>query len=387
MQRINTQHISAALVGLSIGLCCRGMSSSPLWKYLVYFHSESEKVREINLELLTKDLPGLASVELALDGRILICSLKDTESKTALLTKCFEEKGLNECFYVTGEVCERNRVSVLSVEGMTCQSCVKNIEFTVGKLAGVKAIKVSLQHKEAIIEHDPNLVDSQELSTAIYNMGFDASVTIAYGSSSTVSTLAQPSSASPSPPVLLASQVAVIEVDGMVCSSCTQNIETNLAKMKGVNSVTASLQEKLAEVDFDPTLVRPQELADAIYDLGFDTKVKSSDSAPSQYRSELRASPEGSTSNHASSSLQCESTSAPGEVKVCYIGIDGMTCHSCVNLIESMVKDIKGVQTVSISLAGKEGMVEYNSALTSTDAVCEVIGSSKKFCVTYVRGE
>ena len=31
----------------------------------------------------------------------------------------------------------------VEIEGMTCQSCVNNIEGTIGKLAGVKDIKVS----------------------------------------------------------------------------------------------------------------------------------------------------------------------------------------------------------------------------------------------------
>ena len=33
----------------------------------------------------------------------------------------------------------------VEVEGMTCQSCVNNIEGTIGKLAGVKDIKVDSQ--------------------------------------------------------------------------------------------------------------------------------------------------------------------------------------------------------------------------------------------------
>jgi len=32
--------------------------------------------------------------------------------------------------------------SVLSVNGMTCQSCVKNIERNVGKIDGVTSVKV-----------------------------------------------------------------------------------------------------------------------------------------------------------------------------------------------------------------------------------------------------
>jgi cation transport ATPase len=35
-----------------------------------------------------------------------------------------------------------NTTKVFSVNGMTCQSCVKNIERNVGKIDGVKSVKV-----------------------------------------------------------------------------------------------------------------------------------------------------------------------------------------------------------------------------------------------------
>ncbi|CAF4389255.1 unnamed protein product, partial [Adineta steineri] len=47
-----------------------------------------------------------------------------------------------------------NTEKVFSVNGMTCQSCVKNIERNVGKIDGVKTIKVSLDEKEARVEFD-----------------------------------------------------------------------------------------------------------------------------------------------------------------------------------------------------------------------------------------
>ena len=37
-----------------------------------------------------------------------------------------------------------NTNKVFSVNGMTCHSCVKNIERNVGKIDGVKSVKVSL---------------------------------------------------------------------------------------------------------------------------------------------------------------------------------------------------------------------------------------------------
>jgi copper chaperone CopZ len=34
----------------------------------------------------------------------------------------------------------------IRIDGMTCQSCVKNIENTISKLSGIKSIKVKNKH-------------------------------------------------------------------------------------------------------------------------------------------------------------------------------------------------------------------------------------------------
>ena len=58
-----------------------------------------------------------------------------------------------------------------------------------------------------------------------------------------------------------------------------------------------------------------------------------------------------------------------GSVKVCTLGIEGMTCHSCVSLIESTVGEMKGVVKVTVSLAERQGTVEYDSALVTPEEI------------------
>ena len=41
--------------------------------------------------------------------------------------------------------------------GMTCQSCVRNIENTVGDNAGIHSISVSLSEESATVTFDPQL--------------------------------------------------------------------------------------------------------------------------------------------------------------------------------------------------------------------------------------
>jgi len=50
-----------------------------------------------------------------------------------------------------------------SVEGMTCQNCVKAVENTLGKIDGVQKYKVDLKKGEAVVEFDPNKVNSETI--------------------------------------------------------------------------------------------------------------------------------------------------------------------------------------------------------------------------------
>ena len=58
-----------------------------------------------------------------------------------------------------------------------------------------------------------------------------------------------------------------------------------------------------------------------------------------------------------------------GSVKVCTMGIEGMTCHSCVSLIESTVGEMKGVVKVTVSLAERQGTVKYDSELVTPEEI------------------
>ena len=64
-----------------------------------------------------------------------------------------------------------------------------------------------------------------------------------------------------------------------------------------------------------------------------------------------------------------ESEKLRRSVKLCTLGIEGMTCHSCVSLIESTVGEMKGVMKVTVSLEERQGMVQYNSALVTPEEI------------------
>lgn len=62
----------------------------------------------------------------------------------------------------------------LVVTGMTCSSCVANIERTMMKQPGVISCHVNLLAKSAVIEHDPNIIGARSLAQMVEQIGYKA---------------------------------------------------------------------------------------------------------------------------------------------------------------------------------------------------------------------
>ena len=64
--------------------------------------------------------------------------------------------------------------TVIGVDGMSCQGCVRNVTDVLQALPGVEAVVVSLEQAQARIVHDAARVDKARLRAAIEAAGFDA---------------------------------------------------------------------------------------------------------------------------------------------------------------------------------------------------------------------
>ncbi len=67
--------------------------------------------------------------------------------------------------------------AVIFIEGMTCMSCVRNIEGNISVKQGVKFIRVSLEKKLGYVKFDPQGTSAQAIRSTIDDMGFTASLT------------------------------------------------------------------------------------------------------------------------------------------------------------------------------------------------------------------
>ena len=61
----------------------------------------------------------------------------------------------------------------LTVEGMTCQHCVKTITDTLNGQSGVYKVGVDLDTREVKIEYDEEITTLKQISSRIVDLGFE----------------------------------------------------------------------------------------------------------------------------------------------------------------------------------------------------------------------
>ncbi|UTH74825.1 heavy-metal-associated domain-containing protein [Chromobacterium sp. IIBBL 290-4] len=62
----------------------------------------------------------------------------------------------------------------------------------------------------------------------------------------------------------------ILNIDGMTCGGCVKSVSGVLTGMAGVSEAQVSLEGKQADIQYDPAIVSPEELAAAVADAGFD---------------------------------------------------------------------------------------------------------------------
>jgi copper chaperone CopZ len=61
-----------------------------------------------------------------------------------------------------------------------------------------------------------------------------------------------------------------LPVHGMTCGNCARTVERTLASTPGVTKVSVDLQGERATVEYDTGMVKPEVLAHAVRDLGYE---------------------------------------------------------------------------------------------------------------------
>ena len=262
----------------------------------------------------------------------------------------------------------------IEVYGMTCGHCQKSVADAISSLEGVESVDVNLESERATVSFNSQKVNLDDIKAAVRKAGYSTEIEeaaqteaqaeppgtaeISRVTSETVKVggmgLKEPEESvelSQTCPLtetceLPAEEEAPISgpkaglkeitlgVSGMTCSACAANIERVLRKKAGVVSVVVNLELGRAKVGFDPSLISPKEIQEAIESIGY--KV---------------------------------------EKDTVTLSLEGMSCASCAANIEKVLNKTNGVISASVNFPLEKAVVEFDSSRIS---VREIIAAVKR---------
>ncbi len=143
--------------------------------------------------------------------------------------------------------------------------------------------------------------------------------------------------AAESPPVPETTQTTELSVTGMTCASCVMRVEKKLKKVPGVTDAAVNLATERASVTYDPQHADPAALVKAVEAAGYGATVREQD-----------------------------------EPLSVGLGIEGMTCASCVRRVERALTKVPGVDHAAVNLATERATVTLSGQATINDLLTAV---------------
>ncbi|XP_075232705.1 copper-transporting ATPase 1 isoform X2 [Lycorma delicatula] len=296
--------------------------------------------------------PGVYEIKVSLENKLAHVVYNSHLTDPSELCDAIEDMG----FDASLPLLQKESTCRIHVQGMTCMSCVNNIQGVISKKNGVNSIVVSLEKKEAEVKYSNNITSAPIIAEWIADMGFDTNVlevdSKAYNSSSNVNNTKdycngelnkndnKCNNRKGDVVVQLDFKKCYLHITGMTCGSCVNAIEKHCNRIPGVDGILVALLAAKAEVKYDPNQIQPEDIAASITELGFPASVID------------------------------ESGSGEGVVE---LKIGGMTCASCVNKIEMSVKKIRGVHTAAVALTTQRGKFGYDAELTGPRDILEAV--------------
>ncbi|XP_009081365.1 PREDICTED: copper-transporting ATPase 1 [Acanthisitta chloris] len=157
----------------------------------------------------------------------------------------------------------------VQVTGMTCASCVANIERNLRREDGIHSILVALMAGKAEVRYNPAVIHPSAIAELIRELGFGATVMENCGEGD---------------------RILELVVRGMTCASCVHKIESTLMKTNGVLYCSVALATNKAHIKYDPEAIGPRDVIQVIKDLGFTTSLVKKDRSASHldHKQEIR---------------------------------------------------------------------------------------------------
>ena len=134
--------------------------------------------------------------------------------------------------------------SVFRISGMKCSSCAQNIEGVLGKREGVISVTVNLPLERATVSYEPAKVSPEKLAEDIESLGYH-----------------------------VVKDRVTLDVGGMTCASCAQNVEKVLKRLEGISSVNVNVSMGKARIEYNSSVVSVEDMRKAIEDIGYSASM------------------------------------------------------------------------------------------------------------------
>ncbi|KRZ94815.1 Copper-transporting ATPase 1 [Trichinella sp. T8] len=136
----------------------------------------------------------------------------------------------------------------LAIEGMTCASCVANIERNLMNVDGINKVLVSLIAGKADVTYDATVILPSQIVNFVEDMGFACK-------------LMEESTAT--------KRKLELMIVGMTCTSCVHRIERNVKNLRGVVDAEVTLTNSSGVFIYEPNQCTPRSIMKCIEDLGY----------------------------------------------------------------------------------------------------------------------
>lgn len=142
--------------------------------------------------------------------------------------------------------------------------------------------------------------------------------------------------------------VVDLGVRGMTCSMCTRSVEQALQNLSGVKSAAVSLALHSAHVQYDSSMLRLDNVVDAIENVGYEVVVE----------------PEEDNDDNSDNIV------GPSVVD---FTVAGMTCSMCTQSVHRALSAVRGVQDVAVTLSTNAAHIVFDSSQVTVEALKEAI--------------
>ncbi|MFO7834969.1 MAG: copper ion binding protein, partial [Halohasta sp.] len=129
----------------------------------------------------------------------------------------------------------------LEIEGMSCATCVGNVEDAVGDLDGVDEVSANFASDEGSVTYDPETVSLGEIYEAVEHAGYE--------------------------PVR---ERLSVEVGGMSCATCSAAVADATEAVPGVIESSVNFAADEATIEYNPVETDRSAIDDAIEEAGYE---------------------------------------------------------------------------------------------------------------------